>query len=155
MEVGWLGGFILLVILLILFMSTVSTLRDQSKDVDDGVVEPSSMSCGAYWFHVHVMDPLVVLLGLANFVVFAANTELLYDDEAVTGFGFRRKLKTWVPRAGAIFQKNWCCSAVVEFDAPRHLGSSSSMVEKLSILGAFGGCLAESLCLDRCGGCGA
>ena len=27
-------------------------------------------------------DPLVVLLGLANFVVFAANTELLYDDEA-------------------------------------------------------------------------
>lgn len=104
MEVGWLGGYILLVILLILFMSTVSTLRDQSKDVDDGMVEPSSLSCGAYWFHVHVMDPLVVILGLANFVVFAANTELLYDDEAVTGFGFRRKLKTWVPRAGGIVQ---------------------------------------------------
>ena len=29
---------------------------DQSKDVDDGVVEPSSVSRGAYWFHVNVMD---------------------------------------------------------------------------------------------------
>ena len=36
---------------------------DQSKDVDDGVVEPSSMSCGAYWFHVHVMDAGTLLRG--------------------------------------------------------------------------------------------
>lgn len=104
LEVGWLLGFAVLVILLTLFMSTISTLRDKSKDVYDGLVDPSAISRGAYWFHVHIMDPTVIIFGLANFVVFAADTELQYNPEASTGFGFRRKLKTWVPRANVFLQ---------------------------------------------------
>ena len=31
-------------------------LGDKSKDVYDGLVDPSAISRGAYWFHVHIMD---------------------------------------------------------------------------------------------------
>jgi len=97
LEIGWLILFIALCMMLISFMSVVSQLSDSSKDVDDGIVEPSALAQGAYWFDCHIMDPLVILTGLANFVVFAAKTEMEYDEEATSGFGFKRKLKTWVP----------------------------------------------------------
>lgn len=104
LEVGWLFGFIGLVILLITFMTLVSSLRDGSKDVDDGPVEPGPIATKAYWFHVHVMDPIVVVFGFANFIVFAAATELSYDDEARTGFGIKKKLSAWVPQANEALQ---------------------------------------------------
>jgi len=105
LEIGWLILFIALCMMLISFMSVVSQLSDSSKDVDDGIVEPSALAQGAYWFDCHIMDPLVILTGLANFVVFAAKTEMEYDEEATSGFGFKRKLKTWVPETNAILQK--------------------------------------------------
>lgn len=105
LEIGWLILFIVLCMMLISFMSVISQLSDSSKDVDDGIVEPSALAQGAYWFDCHIMDPLVILTGLANFVVFAAKTEMEYDEEATSGFGFKRKLKTWVPGTNAILQK--------------------------------------------------
>ena len=38
---------------------------DKSKDIYDGLVEPSALSRSAYWFHVHIMD-LGLRLGKVN-----------------------------------------------------------------------------------------
>ena len=40
----------------ILWDSHPSAIGDMSKDVYDGLVDPSAISRGAYWFHVHIMD---------------------------------------------------------------------------------------------------
>ncbi|CAE7630283.1 unnamed protein product [Symbiodinium pilosum] len=118
LEIGWLGLFLVLSMALVALMGIVSQLRDDSKDIDDGIVEPSAFARGAYWIDVHLLDPLVIVMGLANFVVFAASTELDHDKQATSGFGFKRKLVTWVPRANELW------SPVSSF-----VGSSTSLVE--------------------------
>ena len=37
-------------------LSRQSTSGDSSKDVDDGIVEPSALAQGAYWFDCHIME---------------------------------------------------------------------------------------------------
>ena len=39
---------------------------DKSKDIYDGIVEPSALSRGAYWFHVHIMEPRAALVWVAG-----------------------------------------------------------------------------------------